>query len=261
MSSLPGMPSSITCAACGFENATTSLYCQDCGVRLVAPPSFAVEESAAAANAASSPVTNATRKKPPRILSTNRENHVGKIIVITLRTLIVAALAALIIVLARTPDDLPAEESPLSPETIANIRLGLMRNAQKGKPLEAPWSGQGINAYLAGALAHSRPDVTARVAPDGDDGLKLFVRHKLGSIHYYTTTSYRIVVRGNGINLVRTGGAIGRLTLPPWAWASLDSANGAVVEVLTPDFNILHNATGARINENGVHVDFGAAVQ
>jgi hypothetical protein len=258
MPDLPGLPSTITCPSCGFENATTSLYCQDCGVRLIAPPSSIVQQAAPEASGVEQTATGS--KKKPRILSANRENHVGSFFIITLRALILAAIVALVVLVFRAPAGLPQEEMPLSADIVGNIRAGMARNAQVGKPVNVPWSGQGLNAFVAGALALSNPDLTALFAPD-ENGFTLFVRHKIGSMHIYSTTHYRLIARGNGIGVIRTGSSIGCLPVPKWAAPAMSWADAGVVEALAPDVEFLRNAASVQTDALQVHVNFGAPTQ
>jgi hypothetical protein len=258
MPDLPGMPSSITCPSCGFENATTSLYCQDCGVRLVKPPS-AIPGESDPATPVGGPQTPPTRRKP-RILSVERSNPIGKILLNSLGVIIFAALAALVILVFREPADLPPEDPPLAAGVVENIRAAIVRNAQAGKPINAPWAGQGVNAFVAGTIAVARPDITARLASD-NNGFVLFVRHTFASLHVYTTTHYQLVARGNGIGVTRTSAAIGRLPVPKWISPAMDWADAGVAQALSPDIAIIRNATTVRTNAQGVSVIFSASPQ
>lgn len=226
-------------------------------MRLVAPPSAIAEEAAAGPV-----VEQQTRagKSKARILTVNRPNPVRKFLIITLRTLVLAALAALVVLIVREPANVPAGETPLPPDVVTNVRAALLRNAQTAKPFDAPWGAPkgGLNAYLSGVLATAEPDVTAVIAPAGN-GFKLFVRHKVGPLHIYTTTGYQLVARGNGLGVTCTGAALGRLPVPLWARSSIESWNAGIVRALEPDLEVLRNAAGVRISDQQVHVSFGGA--
>lgn len=253
MPDLPGTPSSITCAACGFENATTSLYCQDCGVRLVAPPTAIEETPAPEASGTGSVVT--VRKKKPRILSAHREKRAAPFLVITVRAVVLAAIAAPVILLLREPAGLPPAAAPLPADVIGNIRNGLAHNAQTIRPVTMPWSGQGLNAFLAGVVPTVHSGLSARVAPAGA-GFTLFVRHRIGAISIYTTSTFRLVLRGNGINLQRVSATVGRLAVPSWALPAMNWADEGVAQALAPELGILRNAAAVQIDNRQVRVVF-----
>ena len=254
------MPSTIRCATCGFENTTTSLYCQDCGVRLVAPPSAISEEAAAAEQP---PAGGASKTKiKPRILSEERPNRLRSYLVITLRTLILAALAALIVQILRPPANVAAASPPLAPEIVANIRTGLQQNAATGRSVSAPWAS--LNSYLAAALAPAPTSgswqvsfVRAQVAPTAEGGFALFQERKLAGIRFYSTIDYRVVARGNGIDIVPTKTSIGQLPLPGWATAVIGPESSGMKEALAPDLAILREAKNLHLTPQKVVVDFG----
>jgi hypothetical protein len=256
MPDLPGMPSTIRCVACGFENTTTSLYCQDCGLRLVAPPSAIAEETAA------SPARPVVRAHPsPRILSARRSNRVGSFLTITLRTLVVAALAALIIQILRPPGNLPPAPVPLSAAIVNNVRAALQASAERGGPFDAPWSGQGLNAYLAAVLQPGPGSLgtafqRALLAPVGT-GFSLIVGHNLAGLTLYSRVDYRIVARGSGIGVAPVGAALGRLPLPAWIVPAIDSMNGNLDQALASELDTLREAKGIRITPQKASIDFG----
>jgi hypothetical protein len=249
------MPSSITCPSCGFENATTSLYCQDCGVRLVSAPSVATAAPAAApAGEAAAPA------KKPRILSAKRHNPAVGFLAITARTILLAAIAAVVILTFRSPANLPAEDTPLAPEVVENIRAGLQRSAQIGQPVNVPWSGQGLNAFVGGVLASAKPGTVALLAPVAE-GFTLFVRHKLGPLALTTTSTFHIVSRGNGLGVARTGGAIGCLPLPGPTASLLQWTDESVAAAMAPELETLRNATAVQTTPQQVRVIFGGAAR
>jgi hypothetical protein len=259
MSDLPGMPSTIRCTACGFENTTTSLYCQDCGVRLVPLPT-AIDENPTGESA---DLVAQIRKSKPRILSVNRPNRSRSIFFLALRVLFFAAAVALIALLVLTPANLPPTPSPLSAGVIENVRIALQRSAQTGKPFVAPWSGEGLNAYLAGVLRPAKPpggfEVTlagALLSPTSD-GFSLFTERNVLGVSIYTTVSYRLVSRGSGIGLVLTGAAAGRLPLPAWAAPAIELTNREVAKALAPELQILRGARNVQVTPQKAYVDFG----
>lgn len=265
MADLPGMPSTIRCTACGFENTTTSLYCQDCGARLVAPPSAIAEEQP---ELATSPAPPASKARPARILSINRPRAGLKLLAITLRTLLLAALLAFVAVVLLPPANLPPKAAALAPDVIQNVRTALQRSAQMRKPLVVPWGNQGLNAYLAGVLTPSAANSGyvllsgARLAPAPlPDTFTLFIERRILGVPLYTSTSYQLVTRGGGVSLDLTGAAVGRLPLPGWLAPSAELTNDAVTRALTPELQLLRSAKTVRTTPEKVFVNFGDSFQ
>jgi len=261
MADIPGVASTIRCQTCGFENTTTSLYCQDCGVRLVAPPSAVAEENAPATVAAAP----AKPAKKPRILSKKRATKSTSLLTIIVRTLIVAAIAALIIQILRPPANLPAPSAPLPDNIVANVRGALQASAQRNSPFDAPWAGQGLNAYLAAVL---RPGDSsgalqvsfqrASLAPI-TGGFSLFVERKALGMSIYSRIDYQLITRGNGIGIEPIGAALGQLPLPAFAAPMIESTNGNLGEALSSELAILREAKSIRITAQKASLDFGAA--
>jgi hypothetical protein len=250
------MPTSVPCTACGFQNTTTSLYCQDCGARLVAPPSFG---GAAPAEAA----LPEPPKTKPRIISKHKTTPSGGLLPTMIRTLLLAAIAALIFVILQKPAGLPPSDDPLPEEVVKNVRLLPARSQQTGTPFEVPWSGEGLNAYLASKIKDVKPGgdfsltlTDARISPSSD-GFTLFTTHKIVRVPLHMKVTYRLVPRGNGIDLTRTGADLGRLPLPAWAAPLVDSVNSDLVHALAPDLQILRGAKVVRISPQKVSFNFG----
>lgn len=248
----------VTCPACGFVNAPHSLYCQDCGVKMpVAPPSYLSQTPSSVGEAPStSPPT--TPKPKARILSVNRgPSPVWRFLGVTLRTLVYAAVAALIIQLLRPPENLPPAAPPLEADVIAQVRDLLSSTASRGQPVDAPWPH--VNAYLAGALVaepgQTSSFVRAAVSPTAD-GFILLVQKNLGRVPVYTQISYRVLARGNGLAVEPTGAAIGRVRLPAWAAAVVERMNGSLATALAYELEILRNARSVKITAGSARFDF-----
>ncbi len=262
MPDLPGMPSSVRCAACGFENTTTSLYCQDCGLRLVPPPSAIAEDASplpAPAKAAVRPV-----KTSPRILTARHTSRVRTYLKITIRTLIIAAFAALILQILRPPADIPPAAIPLSPEIVGNVRSALQLSAQRSAPFDAPWSGQGLNAYLAAVLPPTSPSDQwhfafrrALLAPSNNNAFSLFVEREIFGLTLCSRIDYRLVSRGNGIAIAPVSIALGQLPLPVWISPAVESTNGSLAQGLSPELETLRSARSVKITPQKASVYFG----
>jgi hypothetical protein len=262
MADIPGIASTIRCQSCGFENTTTSLYCQDCGVRLVAPPSaIAAENAASPAN--TPPIKPAAKK--PRILSKKRAAKSSSPLTIVLRTLIVAAIAALIIQILRPPTDLPAPSAPLPDNIVANVRAALQASAQRNSPFDAPWAGQGLNAYLAAVLRPGDPSGVLKISFQRASlspitgGFSLFVERKVLGLSIYSRIDYQLVTRGNGIGVEPIGAALGQLPLPAFAAPMIESMNGNLGDALSSELTVLREAKSIRITAQKASLDFGAA--
>lgn len=258
MPDLPGMPSTTRCASCGFENTTTSLYCQDCGLRLAPLPSALAEPLSSAARAAATQV-----RSSPRILSVRRSNRVRSYLKTTILAVVVAALAALAIQIFRAPSDVPPTTAPLPAQVVTNVRAALQASAQRDAPFDAPWSGLGLNAYLAAVLQpvpSSGPlhmtFTRALLAPVAG-GFSLFAEYDVFGLPLYSRIDYQLVSRGNGIGLTPVGAALGHLPLPAWSSPIIESMNGNLSQALASELDILREAKSVRITRQKASVYFG----
>ena len=258
------MPSSIRCGVCGFENPTTSLYCQDCGARLVAPPTGIADAAPPTAGSAGSV---RTPPPPPRILSAKKPNPVAKFIVVTIRTLFFAALLAVIILVLRAPQSVPAADGALSEQTVLGVRTFMQQSAQQGREVPIAWSDEkheGLNAYLAAVLKPGEGRflgtvfVRALVGSAAEpDCFTLFVERKISGLTVFSTITYRVISNGNGITLEPAGASLGRLALPAFMAPAVLSASGGVDQALSTELDLLRGARKVQISPTKVIVDFG----
>jgi hypothetical protein len=250
-------PATVRCAACGFENAPSSVYCQDCGARLVVEsppvPPGATPLPAAAAPAQSPSAPAPTASKKPRTPPARRLPRLGELIGITLRTLLFAALVAGAIQMLRPPRALPPPAKAFSDEVITNARALAQHTEQTGGPFDAPWAS--VNSYLAAVLPPSSSFARASIVPRAGGFLLIVERRALG-LPVFLSTEYRVVTRGNGIDLDPAGAAIGRVPLPPWMAGFVEILDGGLYRALFTEITVLRNAKSAQISQDRIRFIF-----
>jgi hypothetical protein len=255
-------PATVRCTACGFENAPSSVYCQDCGARLVAVPSAAQAESftspapATEFSAPPSPPPKSVATSLPgraRILTAKRRPRVVEVLGITLRTIIFAALVAGLIQALRPPRALPKPAKPFGPEIVANARALAQQTSQTGGPFDAPWAS--IDSYLAGVLPPTSSFARASIVPRAG-GFLLIVERRVLGLPIYLSAEYQIVARGNGIGLDGTAAAIGRLPLPAGAAEFVPALSGGIDRALFAELDVLRTAKTVQITQEKIRFTF-----
>lgn len=253
----------VRCAACGFENAPSSVYCQDCGARLVALPSAVQAESFTSPAPArefsvpppSPPPTPVATTLPgrARILTAKRKPRVVEVLGITLRTIIFAALVAGLVQALRPPRALPKPAKPFDPEIVANARALAQQTSQTGGPFDAPWAS--IDSYLAGVLPPTSSFARASIVPRAG-GFLLIVERRVLGLPIYLSAEYQIVARGNGIGLDGTSAAIGRLPLPAGAAEFVPMLSGGIDRALFAELDVLRTAKTVQITQEKIRFTF-----
>lgn len=271
-------PTTLRCPACGFENATTSVYCQDCGTRLVtqetfSPPAGHVAAVPAAAAPSAQPLSPTGRTIPPartrpkiRSASSSIPPHLFRIFLgITLRTIVAAGIAAIIIQLFRPPISIPPIAAPMPLEVISNVRLAMRQAAQAGSSMNAPWLN--LNSYLAGLLKAAPSSglfktsfERALLAP-APDGFTLYVERGVLGVDLWTTIRYHVAARSTGMALDAQNAAIGRISLPAWFTFAVEAMNGNLAEALSSELAILQGARSIQISPQQAHIEFSLPAQ
>lgn len=271
-------PPTIRCPACGFENATTSVYCQDCGTRLVTQEALSPSTGHVAAVPATAPSapqpppptgrsTPPTRTRPKLRPATSRipPHFFRTLLGITLRTIVAAGLAAIVIQLFRPPTYIPPIAAPMPLEVVSNVRLAMRQAAQAGSSMNAPWPN--LNSYLAGLLKAAPSNglfktsfERALLAP-APDGFILYVERSVLGIDLWTTIRYHVVARSTGMGLDAQNSAIGRISLPAWTTFVVEATNGNLAEALSSELVTLQGARSIQISPQQAHIEFSPPAQ
>jgi hypothetical protein len=252
----PAAPS--RCAACGFENPTATLYCQNCGGKLgIAPPSY-LTSTAAPPEAADAAVAPA---KKPRILSAKRASGGPALLGFLLRRLPFLAIVTAAVLIFLPPANIPPVATTLEADTIGAIRTGLASVAQHHSRVSAPWSR--LNAYLATVLASGNASgiasFTRAFLQPRPGGFDLVVQKSIAGVPLYSSVTYQLVVRAGHLELQPAGAALGRLPLPKLLAPAIAALGGDLSAPLALEFNLLRQARTVRLSPEGVLVDFGPA--
>lgn len=269
-------PPTVRCPACGFENATTSVYCQDCGTRLVTQETFSPSPGHVAAVPATAPsapqaVPPTGRSTPPsrirskpRPASSRIPPHLLRTLLgVTLRTIVAAGLAAIVIQFFRPPVSIPPIAPPMPLEVVSNVRLAMHQAAQAGSSMNAPWPN--LNSYLAGLLKAAPSSglfktsfERALLAP-APDGFTLYTERSVLGIDLWTTIRYHVAARSTGMALDAQNSAIGRISLPAWTTFAVEAMNGNLAEALSAELITLQGARSIQISPQQAHIEFSPA--
>lgn len=161
--------SEYTCTACGFENDTTRVFCQNCGARLNLPVPQAGAPAVPVAQAAPAPVAaqHVARPQPAagtvrrpaaparKPVAPKKQAGFGAFLWFLIKkiigTAIMAAVLAAAILMLRAPDNLP---DPMLPnEPLANGAVSAMRVAMESPyPRSVDMTQDQLNIYLATTL-------------------------------------------------------------------------------------------------------------
>lgn len=264
---------SLRCTVCGFENGSEATYCQDCGAKLERPPeppaapkspalspprvsSQAGDEDQVSAPPAGKPVPKpaAKRRKPIPI---------GAVVGTIIRTVIYAALAAVVIQVFRKPAGMPPPAPRFeNPAVVETVRRDLRAAVDTKRTFHAPWDS--VNSYLATVLrpgedagAKSIPFKRAAVAPRGED-FTLYVEGHVFGIPIYPSITYKPVSRGGGTGLNATGAAVGRIPLPIWSAGIVESMIDGLDASLFSELENLRNARNVEIGPDAARISYSS---
>jgi hypothetical protein len=240
-------PSLVQCPACGFENAATTLYCQDCGAKLeVAPPSYMTTAPPPSISAAPVAGKKIAPGKKVRIAGEKREIPLKGLLGITARTLFYALCMAVLIQLFRAPRDLPPAVAPMAAPVVTEVRAKFNEAARTGLPVDAPWAR--LNSYLAASLVQgpgeggmSTSFVRAALLPR-PGGFAVIIHKRSSQLPIYVTVDYRVISRTNGLDLEPTGAAIGRIPFPAWMAPVVRWVGGDLTAALSYELDIVKGA-------------------
>lgn len=252
------------CPQCGFANAATRTFCQDCGARLTggsgAPVPSGARPSDAVGHTTATPTTQKAKAK--RQKEKDDRTSVGRAIPSILRITIYAALIAAIIQIFRAPDDLPSATA-MTQEVAQNFRDRLADISKGGGgSMTFPWVL--INGYLAERIPPSASseglvevEVIRVVAMPAGEDARLVMERRVSGHLIYLGIDLRPVSRGNGGTTVRvTGGSFGRLPLPGFLASLLKNTFRPVSERLFFELDILREAQSVAIGPEAASATF-----
>ncbi len=254
-----------TCPQCGFANASTRTFCQDCGARLTggsgAPVPSGARPNDAVGHTTATPTTQ--RKHAQRKKEKAERSSTVRAIASTLRIILYAALIAAVIQIFRAPDELPTATA-MTQEVAQNFRdrLSDISKGGGGESMAFPWIL--INGYLAERVPPSASSegflevefVRVVAMPSGENA-RIVMERLVSGHQIYLGLDLRPVSRSNGGSTVKvTGGSIGRLPLPGFIAGLLKNTFRQVSERLFFELDILREAEAITIGPEAASATF-----
>jgi len=214
------------CQHCGTENDDTRVFCSNCGTRLPAVEAgSAAAPLASSAGASAPPLPGAFRPTAKKLLKPVKQGGGASALKLSsfFWTLVLAALLAAIIQMAREPDDIPpvtGANAAAAGETLSTLRKLL------ASPQPSSWTvnANAINQFLETTI-QMQPSATGASAVTVEfqrtflklqEGcFKLGIEQKFLGRNFYFLLDGRPEASGSGLDVKWSGGSIGRLPVHP----------------------------------------------
>ncbi len=201
------------CTSCGFENDSTRVFCQNCGERLERE-----EGSPAPAPVQPHRYSDPSSKPAPR--QGGLLLLVGGLFKDLVRLAVLAAIAACLVQMIRTPDDVPPVIVPRAPSA-SMLAADIQTAVESPYPRSLDISEEAANNFLAarveGAAEGSstwRATFTRAYVVIGTGEFSLGIEQKLKNYPLYLQLRLEPRSSAEGATLEPVGGSIGRLALP-----------------------------------------------
>lgn len=223
---------SLTCPECGHLNEGERIYCHNCGVKLDRSAVIAEEQK----RRETAVPAEKTQDRVKKLINPNADKPaygVGSFISGAIRTLLFAALVALLITVL-----LPPAEVPPMPELAAGKPLPTLVQTLVNAPpnMRLVLKESDINDFLRatvrmgkaeGLLANAMEFQRVYTAID-PEGLQLTLQRALYGYPLYVGAKYRLEIAGGKLEVTQVGGNIGRLTVPPVVFPYFEKLLGSV---------------------------------
>ncbi|MGC1481179.1 MAG: zinc ribbon domain-containing protein [Chthoniobacterales bacterium] len=248
----PALAGDKQCPQCGFTNAATRTFCQDCGARITGGSGKPVPSGARPTDAeghTTAPPRPTKKKQRSKIRPDRERSSPVRVFASLIRIILYAALIAALIQAFRTPDNLPTATA-MSDEVAQNFRdrLADVANDPGGESMTFPWIL--INGYLAERVPPTRAsdgfipvEFVRVVAMPAEDEARIVMERLVYGHSLYVAVDLRPVSRGNGGTTARiTGGSLGRLPLPGFIANLFTGTFRPVEDRLATELNTLSDA-------------------
>ncbi len=209
----------LVCKDCGHENEPQRVYCHNCGTKL---------ERAVLPKTAAKTASEKTRKqtlKRVRTIGGNHQSFAQLVVVPLVKVILYGGLAASLIEMVRTPDDVPANAEPTGSAPLVAFDLDAMLNAPQS--LKRTYTQDELNEYLKttvksegsmamGTVEFERvfvnlyQDNVCRIGVEQTVGFGSEARHGLYATIFFTPEN-----ADGHVTPKHMGGSIGRLNIPP----------------------------------------------
>ncbi len=240
----------IKCNQCGHENDLTRVFCQNCGARLERPEGMAA------------PKISGPTKVPtgPRKLKTGMSfgAAAGKVLRATISTIIIAALIALLIQMARKPADVP-EARPAN-DAVATQNFQLL-STMAGSPYATGFDlkQDQINNYLAARIVPAAAPEGATVRAQfqrafvtlGSGEVTFYIEQKFLGLPIYMYVTGVPEKEGTTTTFRTTGGGVGHVKLGAKLAPLVEKVVAPVVASVSEGVDLLKNSAAIKV-EPGV---------
>jgi hypothetical protein len=199
------------CTACGFENDSTRVFCQNCGERL---------ERVEGAPAPVQPHRYTDKSAQPVRQRGGLPLLISALFKDLLHLALVAAISAALVQMIRTPDEVPAVVPPRAPSA-SMLAADIQAAAESPYPRSMEISQEAANNFLAarveGSAVHGQTwkAVFARAYVVMETGsLTLGIEQKIKNYPLYLQLRSEPRENAGKATLEPVGGSIGRLPMP-----------------------------------------------
>jgi len=199
------------CTSCGFENDSTRVFCQNCGERL---------EKVEGAQAPVQPHRYTDRSAQPVRQRGGLLMLISALFKDLVRLALVAAIAAALVQMIRTPDDLPAVVDPRAPSA-SILAADIQAAVESPYPRSLEISQEAANNFLAARVegASGNPQAWRAVFSRAyvvmqTGNMTLGIEQKIKNHPVYLQLRLEPRENAGKATLEPVGGSIGRLPLP-----------------------------------------------
>lgn len=245
----------IQCPACGHENETSRVFCQNCGFRL--PKTEATKETLAQENKAAADKAAKVRREDFRRAHSKPfdwKDFLAGTLASAIKLAILGAILAAIILSARMPADIPPK--PKEHEELVKAGDQQLQNALSSNlPANIRANQDLINSYLVtkvtlqgnsqSGLVRVRVSHPFIVLEPG--AFRLGILYEIAGIPMVVQTRFLPRASQTGYTLDVVNGSVGRLPLPAWIFEKFLRWYEPLKEVLQTPLSILAKADTVNI--------------
>ncbi len=201
------------CTSCGFENDSTRVFCQNCGERLV-------REDGAASQAPVQPhrYTDPSARPAPR--QGGLVVLMGGLFKDLFRLALLAAIAAALVQMIRTPDDVPPVLA-VRPPSASLLAADIQAAVESPYPRSLDIPQEAVNNFLASRVEGAaeggqswRAKFTRSYVVIRAGELSFGIEQKIKNFPVYLQLRLEPRSSAEGATLEAVGGSIGRLPVP-----------------------------------------------
>ena len=241
----------LVCKQCNFENEPERVYCHNCGAKLdrsLLPPEATKRED---------PVVVQERV---RKLVSPRRGMGFRWIKYSIYSILGAALLALLIVMARTPEGVPE----LNPDAVLDaptITDDMEVQQQLPTPHRLSYTEDQVNAFLQSTI-RGKEDAAGLFALKferlfvhlNEGSCAITTQHSLFGWPLFATTIHTLKIQNGAIVTDTLGGGFGRLAVPGKAMKTLEAVFSPIWKVLEHDRKLVAQMQAVNFHKGSVEM-------